>query len=87
MKVGDTVYLVKYALSEGIIQDTVNYVSPAGNYVGLSRRRYQAYKIGAAVFANRDDAVKQALKMRDKKVAIIKKQIAKLEALTFEESA
>lgn len=41
-------------------------------------------KLGRDAFQQKADALDRAAKMRDKKIASLKKQIAKLEALTFE---
>lgn len=43
-----------------------------------------SHPIGKEAFERREDAVADAVKRRDRKLASLRKQIAKLEALTFE---
>jgi hypothetical protein len=79
-KVGDKVYLTKYALSVGIpivtVVDGGYCIKTTGGYCGY----FFAEK---DCFLKKEDAIFEAQLMRDKKIASLKKQIAKLEELTF----
>lgn len=79
------VFLTKYALSSGIEEvelirefkvDNMKFV-----YV---KDKHGSYKIGSEAFFSKEDAIKQAEKMRLKKIESLKKQIKKLESLKFE---
>ena len=75
-------YGCKYSLSTGSIKefDGHQYSNPAYVYDGRGAGAIQ-HVIGRDAFPNRDDAVGAAKSMRDKKIASLKKQIAKLETL------
>jgi hypothetical protein len=51
--------------------------TPGSYYIDRSER------IGRHFFESRDDAVAAAIKERDKKIANLRKQIARMEAMTF----
>lgn len=77
-----TYYLSKYALSDGIkaveSDDTgSDYIRPHG-YVS-----FYSYKLGRDIHETEAAAKAEAEKMRVKKIASLKKQIAKLEQMKF----
>jgi hypothetical protein len=67
------VYLVKYALTDGAIQE-------------MRETHYLADESleGKIWFRFREDALKKAEEMRVKKIALLQRQIAKLEKMHFE---
>ena len=78
MKPGDTVYVTKYALTQGIVKTTIRSVSTDGSWIGvigLGNGMYARY-----VHTTLAEAEKHALVLRDKKIASLQKQIAKLQA-------
>ena len=78
-----TYWLAKYSLTGGIKElSHVARVSDNG-YIYL-QGTWEIYKIGKEVFENRYEAVAAAETMRLKKIASLKKQLAKLEKLKFE---
>lgn len=80
------VFVTKYALSMGDIED-IEVRQPLANspdYVSRADGTYRGHRLGIDAFERREDAVVAANTARDKKIASLKKQIAKLEALRFE---
>lgn len=74
-------YLTKYALSRGVKGIEAD---PSGQYVrDINNRWGGLYTIGRDVFESKQDAMADAEKRRKSKIASLKKQIAKLEKLTF----
>ncbi len=82
-----TVWVTKYALTDGIkeceIDESVTRESvyiwatwPGGTRSNLYRQS-EAYRV-------KDDALAHAERMREKKIKSLRKQIEKLEAMTFE---
>jgi hypothetical protein len=81
---GARMFLVKYALSEGIEEVTLNEgCSTRDDYVYLVGRSFWSFKVGRDIFAERTDAEKAADALRLKKVESLKKQIKRLEAMRF----
>lgn len=76
-------YLIKYALTEERIDEAKVRISGSGMYVAREGG-YALFKIGRDAFADRAEAVAAAETKRLKKIASLKKQLAKLEALRFE---
>jgi len=77
------VWLTKYALSKGISEkDAIPHWSKKEwiNIAGI----VDALVLGIDAFEDRQSAVKKAEEMRVKKIALIKKELAKLESLKFE---
>lgn len=75
------VYVSKYALSDGIAE--VEVWDNRDGWV-VKRAQYSVmYKLGRDAHLTREDAVKDAMKRRDKRVASLKAQITKLEAASF----
>lgn len=81
MKVGQHVWLAKYALTAGITEEVVG--SASGGFAYMENRSWNSYKVGRDVFANYTDALTAAEAMRQKKLDSLRKQIAKLEKLKF----
>lgn len=71
----------KYALSEGVEEIEV-CVKPESGYA-YTRPYWRGYKIGQDIFATKQEALQAAQALRDKKINSLKKQISKLENLTF----
>ena len=76
-------WIVKYALTEGIIQREVSvrgdYAYPA--YFGSAS--FVSLKIGRDAFVCYAEAQTAAEKMREKKIASLEKQLKKLHAMVF----
>lgn len=81
------VYITKYALTSGIkdmeteikksnFADTPDYVRDAS---------WTSFYIGRDAFLDKSEALKKAEEMRKKKIASLRKQIVKLEKLSFNE--
>jgi hypothetical protein len=77
------VFITKYALSQGIIESEARLTSIA-NMIDAGKRGY--FHKGEW-FTTREEAEANAEHRRAKKIASLKKQIAKLEALSFTETA
>lgn len=79
-KTGDKVYLTKYALSAGMLIETVieggHCIKTTGGYCGY-------FYAGKDCFLKKEDAIFAAQLKRDKKIASLKKQVAKLERIEF----
>ncbi|WP_293666487.1 hypothetical protein [uncultured Parabacteroides sp.] len=78
------VFITNYALTKGIIEkeaeirsyrDESKYAYVRGESIG--------YRMAKEAFYNHEDAIKKAEEMRQKKISSLKKQIEKLEKLTF----
>jgi hypothetical protein len=78
------IWISKYALSGGITEHECE--GPDGAdcvYPGAPFMNYIGFKMGRDAHATKEDAVKAAEAARIKKVAALKKQIAKLEKTVF----
>lgn len=85
MKPGDKVYVTKYALTDGIRLSEVVRLSPYDcKYISV-RGYALSVMAGRNAHATWSEALAAAEQMRTKKIASLRKQIAKLEAMTFEE--
>ena len=80
----ETFYLIRYALSEGVIAEVRGY---EGSYESKGwfdvNNNWTSFKLGRDIFRDRNDAVAQVEVMRKKKIASLQKQIQKLEAMGF----
>ena len=80
-------YSTKYAISEGIVEidDSLCRLSTSGNYVVVSMNGgyQQCLSIGRDMHNNKQDAIKRANEMRERKIASVKKQLLKLEKMSF----
>lgn len=78
-------FITQYALTKGIIEvdgDKVqqsNYDKKCFYIDGY----FNGYLLGTNIFYPREEAVKVAEQMRDKKIESVKKQLKKLEKMTF----
>lgn len=84
IKKGDKVYLVKYALSDGITCEVVAEDQEAGgDFLRVEGRGFFSMKIGRDVFTDPQKAVATAEEMRAKKIKSIEKQLASLKNRRF----
>lgn len=81
MEVGQHVWLVKYALTDGISEKVVRSVSD--DWIYIEGGSWNSYKAGRDVFADYGEAVKAAEALRQKKLGSLRKQCMKLEKLKF----
>lgn len=81
MNEGDKVWLVKYALSRGIEEETVSI--NAGDFIRVKGRPYGFYKKWRDAHHTKEEAIVAAEGMRKRKIASLKKQVEKLEKLVF----
>lgn len=86
VKKGDEVWIAKYALTSGIKKGSVVYLSNSDELVLCeSEDGWSSYfYFNKEVFLTESEAIGKAEEMRVKKIASLKKQIAKLEKMTFE---
>lgn len=82
MKAGQHVWLVKYALTNGITEEVAQRVSDDG-WIYIEVDNWNSYKVGRDVFADYGEAVKAAEALRQKKLGSLRKQCMKLEKLKF----
>lgn len=77
------VFVTKYALTQGIEEEEARDVKDG--MVQLTRHKFPVYMHGEGKqwHRTRESAIATAEKMRLKKIELLKKQIQKLEALTF----
>lgn len=80
MKPGDLVYVSKYALTNG-----VRILKVFNSYALAVPQFVDGLRLGREVHTTWPEALAAAEAMRVKKIASLRKQIAKLEAMTFEE--
>lgn len=81
MKEGQKVWLVKYALTDGITEEVVKSVQ--GEHVFLQGRSWSLYKQERDVLSTHGEALKAAEALRQKKLSSLRKQCMKLEKLKF----
>ena len=77
-------YLVKYALTGGIEEVELAATRGDGEYVRIKERSHGIYKLGRDVCETKEEAISIADAMRLKKVASLKKSLAKYEKLRFD---
>ena len=79
------VWITKYALKDGITKENAEQNDWLKEYGAVSVERFcHAFILGRDAFEDRNSAIAKAEEMRMKKIASLKKQIAKLEALKFD---
>ena len=78
-----TVYITKFALTEGIIPAEAEYFSGTECIRVTQGRHREALFYRGEFFTDREDAMKAASGIRDQKLALLKKEVKKLEALDF----
>lgn len=79
---GQKLWLSKYALSDGIGEVVVRSDQDESKYVFLVGH-YSCYTLGRDVHLTKSGALVAAEALRIKKIGSLKKQIAKLEKLSF----
>lgn len=82
------VFITKYALTKGIIEKEVKISvceGPIGVFSEYAKAKddYAGYFIGNDAFYELDKAIDKAEKMRDRKILSLKRQITKLEGMSF----
>lgn len=78
------VFITKYALTKGIIEKEVEiYSYMDGSKYAYVKGEFNGYKMTEDAFYNHENAIQKSEEMRQKKIASLKKQIAKLEKLSF----
>lgn len=77
-----TVWISRYALSNGITEHNAE-IRDARAYPGAPFASFAGFTLGKDAHETREAAVEAAEKQRIKKIASVKKQLAKLEKLTF----
>lgn len=75
------IYITKYALTQGILEKDAKIVEPG--MVVVNDGVASSYYHGDDWHETLDDAKERAEQMRRKKVESLKKQLARVEALTF----
>lgn len=87
-------WVVKYWSTRGIFQESCR-VPPLGHYACDSEirkfdqgqtifgQRDTIYYFGRDAFETKEEAIAAVLKLRERKIASLKRQIAKLEAIDF----
>ncbi|MGN6107825.1 MAG: hypothetical protein ACTHU0_22145 [Kofleriaceae bacterium] len=79
-----TVWITKYALSQGLYKVKAEIVD--GKYASTESKGFSLGLFTRDWKPSREEAVAEAERMRAMKIASLKKQIAKLEAMTFKET-
>ena len=78
-------YITKYALSKGIYAikaNEINEISETG-FIYIRNNFYASFKLGRDIHENKEDAIKAANEMKNKKIKALLNQIAKLKNLSF----
>lgn len=76
------VWISKYALTGGITEHMAEIKNGAA-YPGAPFMSFTSFTLGKEAHLTREEAIKAAEVMRKKKLAALKKQIAKLETMEF----
>lgn len=78
------VFITKYALTEGIKEiETDIRKNEVGNYEYVFYGNHYFFYIGKDAFTDKSEALKKAEEMKIRKIASLRKQIEKLEKLSF----
>lgn len=78
------VFITKYALTKGIIEKEADIHSfRDGSKFAYVRGEFIGYKMTVDTFYDYKSAIQRAEEMRKKKIASLKRQIEKLEKLSF----
>lgn len=78
------VWITKYALTKGILQEEGETFKGNPNYLMVKGYYSDFYGEGNEWHRTKESAIKKAEEMRQKKIASLKKQIEKLEKMKFE---
>lgn len=76
-------YVTKYALTKGIEKCEASAIPSSDRYLRAKGYSCTFLKKGKDVFETPEEAVAYAMSARDRKIASLRKQIAKLEKMTF----
>lgn len=76
-------YLIKYVLSSNGHIATAEHYKESDDGTRLYGPHFSSYTVGKDAFVSEQQAITAASAMRDKKIASLKKQIAKLEKMQF----
>lgn len=78
------VFITKYALTKGIKEIEADIIrSRFENEEYVIDDSYSYFRIGTNAFTDKSEALKKAEEMRIRKIASLRKQIEKLEKLSF----
>lgn len=78
------VFITKYALTEGIKEIETDIIrSRFENEEYVIDDSYSYFRIGTNAFTDKSEALKKAEEMKIRKIASLRKQIEKLEKLSF----
>lgn len=81
------VFITTYALTKGIIEKEADIHSYAnGSEYAYVKGEFNGYKMTRDAFYKYENAIRKSEEMRLKKIASLKKQISKLEKLSFKKS-
>lgn len=83
VKAGQRLWKSKYALTKGIEEVVSREDADDSGYIRTDKHSWNLFKIGRDVHTTRQEAVLAAEAMRVKRLNSLRKQIKKLEALTF----
>lgn len=81
----ESMFITKYALTKGIIEvssDKVQQSSYDKRFFHVDGY-FNGFTLGANIFRTREEAVKVAEQMRDKRIKSVKKQLNELQKMTF----
>jgi hypothetical protein len=83
IKAGQKLWLSKYALTDGVKEVESKCAESAGEkYISLVGW-WNSFRMGREIWLTKAEAIAAAEAMRVKKIASLRKQIAKLEKLSF----
>lgn len=82
------VFITKYALTKGIIEKEADIHSfrDGSKFAYIRGELFIGYKMTVDAFYDYESAIQKAEKMREKRIASLKRQIGKLEKLSFKKS-
>jgi hypothetical protein len=78
------VYVTKYALTSGIIETEARVCASVSGKMIETQGGYKQYFHKPDWYETKEEAVKRAELMRDKKIAALTKQIQKLQKMSFD---
>lgn len=78
------VWITKYALTKGIYKEDGCDVWTSGDTTYVRGSAWNSFRLGTEAFTDKDAAIANAKKRQANKIASLKKQIAKVQAMKFE---
>lgn len=81
-----SVWIVKYAMTRGIVQDTMHFLNSdrdADRGYVANQNQPGFYKIGRDAFLTKREAVNEANRLKDLKINSLERQLAKAMTTTF----